>query len=278
MEADVAATAETLDNVGADPCEEQQDENGRHAKDTIRQAAVGISTLNTEPGVKRVDLASLSPLAVAVDDGILETVNELGERNILVVIEDVDSLEGAVGAISELEPQELTGIWGRSTAELNSESRAEVGFTKDPSAIAVRDKMTGRNLRMAASSGCFFTTSVWWKNEMKGWKVVSMSMNWRGSSLKAIRWRALRTELKAVRLATIRRSASERYAEIKELHTVADAANVLITEDGILTQVSETASLLEESGRETMSVGLVVNELRGDVVIDLYHSITFSSF
>ena len=66
----------------------------------------------------------------------------------------------------------------------------------------MRDVSTEKDARIAWSSGCDLTMSVWWKNEMNGWYVVSMIISWSGSPLNAIRWRALRTELIAVRLAT----------------------------------------------------------------------------
>ena len=57
----------------------------------------------------------------------LKTVDELGERNILAVAEDMDGAEVLVGAVPELEPQELAGV-GRRPAELNSQSRAKIGW------------------------------------------------------------------------------------------------------------------------------------------------------
>ena len=56
----------------------------------------------------------------------LETVYELGERDILTVAEDVDGAEVLAGAVPELEPQELAGV-GRRPAQLNGESRTKIG-------------------------------------------------------------------------------------------------------------------------------------------------------
>ena len=64
------------------------------------------------------------------DCAYLETVDELGQRDILTVTEDVDGAELLVGTVLELEPQELASIGGRSTAELNGESRAIVGYER----------------------------------------------------------------------------------------------------------------------------------------------------
>ena len=99
-----------------------------------------------------------------------------------------------------------------------------------------------------------------------------MSMNWRGSSLKAMRWRALRTELKAVRLATVLKKMNQEHHPkpvFWKKRTVADAVDALVTEDGVLTEVSKSTGLLKEGGGKTVSVGLVVDELRGNVVVDL---------
>ena len=41
--------------------------------------------------------------------------------------------------------------------------------------------------------------------------------------------------------------------------TVADAVDALVTEDGVLTEVSKSTGLLKEGGGKTVSVGLVVD-------------------
>ena len=57
----------------------------------------------------------------------LKTVDELGEGDILMVVEDVDSFEIAFCPVPELEPQELTSVGWRCPAELNSQCRTKVG-------------------------------------------------------------------------------------------------------------------------------------------------------
>ena len=52
--------------------------------------------------------------------------------------------------------------------------------------------------------------------------------------------------------------------------TVADAVDALVTEDGVLTEVSKSTGLLEEGRGKTVSVSLVVDELRAHVVPQLY--------
>ena len=48
---------------------------------------------------------------------------------------------------------------------------------------------------------------------------------------------------------------------MKNDSTISDATHLLITEDEVLTHVSEAARLLDESRRKTVSVRLVVDEL-----------------
>lgn len=57
----------------------------------------------------------------------LNAVDELGERDIRLVTEDGDSLEGT-RAVTELEAQEITVLrWSPST-ELDGQSRGVVGY------------------------------------------------------------------------------------------------------------------------------------------------------
>ena len=51
--------------------------------------------------------------------------------------------------------------------------------------------------------------------------------------------------------------------------TVANACHVLVGEDSVFVEVCQASRLLDEGGRETMSVSLVVSELRVDKIIDL---------
>ena len=86
-----------------------------------------------------------------MDDGVLETVDELSEGDILVVVEDVDGLEGAVGTVAEPEPQELTSIRRGSAAKLDSESRAEVGYREVRELVSYRS--TGQEHRVLLTNG-----------------------------------------------------------------------------------------------------------------------------
>ena len=51
--------------------------------------------------------------------------------------------------------------------------------------------------------------------------------------------------------------------------TVSDTLHVLVREDAILMEVRKATSLLDESRRQAMCVGLVVRELRVNEVVDL---------
>lgn len=51
--------------------------------------------------------------------------------------------------------------------------------------------------------------------------------------------------------------------------TVADAAHVRIGKDEVLAEVCKTTGLLDECWRQTVSVCLVMDELRGNIVVNL---------
>ena len=68
----------------------------------------------------------MRPLAVAADDGALEAVDELGEWDVLAVLEDMDRLEVLVGAVTELEPQEVARVGRRAAPELDCDGGTEV--------------------------------------------------------------------------------------------------------------------------------------------------------
>lgn len=57
----------------------------------------------------------------------LSTIDELGQRDISIVAEDVDILELA-GSVPESDAEEVTDIRGRAAAELDSHGRGEVGY------------------------------------------------------------------------------------------------------------------------------------------------------
>lgn len=53
------------------------------------------------------------------------------------------------------------------------------------------------------------------------------------------------------------------------MRTVANAVNVLFGEDAVLVVVGPVTSLLKEGGRKTVGIGLVVGQLRVDVIVNL---------
>ena len=75
--------------------------------------------------------ARLRPLAVAADDGALEAVDELGERDVLAVLEDVDRLEVLVRPVPKLEAKEVARVRGRAPAELDCDGGAEVRCARE---------------------------------------------------------------------------------------------------------------------------------------------------
>lgn len=94
-------------------------------------------------------------------------------------------------------------------------------------------------------------------------------MNWRGSPLKAMRSREVRIVCKIVRPATGRITIRARNSTCKVILTVTNTVDIIVTENSVFVEIGEVAGLFEESGWETMSVGLVVGELRVDEVVDL---------
>ena len=93
--------------------------------------------------------------------------------------------------------------------------------------------------------------------------------------MKAMRWRALRTELKAVRLATVLKKMNQEHHPrpvFWKKRTVADAVHVVIGEDGVLAEVSPAARLLDEGRGQTVRECLVVNKLGVHVVPELSQS------
>ena len=85
------------------------------------------------------------------DNAYLEAVDELGQRNILLVPEDVDRLEVLGRSILELEPEEVADIRCTRATELNRQSRSEVGCVVFMS-VRPKEAQVGYS-RIAASSG-----------------------------------------------------------------------------------------------------------------------------
>lgn len=92
----------------------------------------------------RFGAADLHPLLVAGDGGVLffsfrvklnndsvitnlSAVDELSQRDISMVAEDVDITE-LVGSVLELDAEEVADVGGRAAAELNGNGRGKVGF------------------------------------------------------------------------------------------------------------------------------------------------------
>jgi hypothetical protein len=54
--------------------------------------------------------------------------------------------------------------------------------------------------------------------------------------------------------------------------TVTNAANLLVRENAVLMEISKSAGLLNEGGREAVRVGLVVDKLGVDKLVHLLKS------
>lgn len=145
LEANVAtAAAEPASHLRNEPKAEDEEERG---EDTDARTCVGAARRDdvAKSVPRRLDTASARPLLVAVDDGVLcklsawtripgkrtpylEAVDELGERDVLLVAKDVDRPEVLLGsAVLELETQEVADIRRHRAAQLNREHGSEVG-------------------------------------------------------------------------------------------------------------------------------------------------------
>ncbi len=110
--------------------EQEHHERERHADGDVRERVAGSRALGQSEDLARgVDgrrRAHLRPLAVAVDDRVLEAVDELRERDVLAVLEDVDRAELLVRAVAELEAEEVARVRRGRAAQLDRDGRAEV--------------------------------------------------------------------------------------------------------------------------------------------------------
>lgn len=57
----------------------------------------------------------------------LNAVDELSERDILVMVEDGEGVEVTISTVLEPEPQEFAGFGRSTSAEFNSEDGTKVG-------------------------------------------------------------------------------------------------------------------------------------------------------
>lgn len=108
---------------------EDGDERQEHADGRVRDSAARRRALRkTQDGGRGGDGARLGPLAVAVDDGVLEAVDELGERDVLAVLEDVDRAEVLARPVAELEAEEVARVGRGRAAQLDRDRGPEVGW------------------------------------------------------------------------------------------------------------------------------------------------------
>lgn len=233
VQANVVPLPVALDSERTEPSEEHEEEEDSNSHGSINEVVGGVfAAWKREPGSSGCtrSRANSCPFLVAADHGSLETVDELGERDILMVVEDVDSVEIALCTVPELEPQELTSVGWWSPAEFNSQSRTKVG---DRSQFWVL--LDNLGLMEERDEGLVCRLD---QHELQGVSIESHALKGRDDGVKS-------------------RTACN----------VSDSTNVAVVEDGIFTVVGKTTDLLNESGWETMSISLVVNKLGRNVVV-----------
>jgi len=179
-----------------------------------------------------LDATNFLPLPVAGDSGTLSTVDELSQRDICVVTEDVDVLEAVRGTVLEFDAEEVAEIGGRSTAQLNSNGRCVVGEAAE--------------FRVVLGDAGLV-------EERNEWLVASFDQQ----------------ELQGVAVESDALKRCEDGVHESATSNVTDTADIIIRENSILVEVGETASLLMETGGKAMRVGLVVGELGLNEIVDI---------
>jgi hypothetical protein len=176
--------------------------------------------------------AGFLPLLVAGDGSALSTVDELSQGDIRLVAEDVNILEVGVGSVLELDAEEVAEVGGITTAELNDDGRRVVG-----------DSLEFGVLVSDASH----------VEERDEWLVGGLDQE----------------ELERVAVEGDALERGDDGVHHSPASDVADAVDSLVREDTILVEVSKATSLVDEGRRETVSVGLVVDELSVDEIVDI---------
>lgn len=117
----------TLAAVLAEARKDKQAEENQHRHDT---AARGVDRRGgcASNGEVAAAAARARPLPVVLDLVVLGAVDELGERDVAIVAEDVERLEVTVrGTVLELEAEVVTRVGVRAPAELDREGGRKVG-------------------------------------------------------------------------------------------------------------------------------------------------------
>lgn len=139
----MATAAVALGEEGAEPREHHEHEDCRHDDGSLEELGV-LGGLDARPRRSDVASAGASPRTVAVENRVLysggqtqqktlngvsylKAVNELSQRDVLAVVEDVNGTELLFSAVPKLEAQELAGVRWRRTAELDGNGGAVVG-------------------------------------------------------------------------------------------------------------------------------------------------------
>lgn len=108
------------------PLERQTKRKQGKDEHTQSQEGVDVQVLCRKGGGScRPAGTDLPPLTVVGDHGVLALVDELGERDVSPVAEDVHSLS-RVRAVRELETEEVACVGGRTADELNHQAGGRV--------------------------------------------------------------------------------------------------------------------------------------------------------
>jgi len=194
------------------------------ASNGVRNEVVGRSG-DTEEIVRgeRVGTADVHPLLVAGDGSVLGAVDEFSQGDISMVAKDMDILEVGVGAVPELNAEEVADVRRRAAAELDGDGRGKIGNASEFGVLLGDSSLV---------------------EEGNEWLVGGLNQH----------------ELERV---AIERNALERSKDrVKNCASsdISNTGNVSVGEDAMLVVVSPVACLFKEGGWKAVREGLVVSE------------------
>jgi hypothetical protein len=208
---------------------ETEEHDERECAEAERRRGVASGRLQK---VEVPSTAGLGPLLVARDGRALDPVDELGQGDISVVLEDVYGLEVAGSSVLELDPQEVPGVGGRATAELEGERRSVVGNSLELG-VGLDDVSLVEQGNERLVGGLH-------QHELKGVAIE-------GNTLQRV----------------------DDGVEDGATSNVSRAIDFRVGEDSVFVEVNKTAGLLNEGRRETVRVGLVVGQLRVHEIVNI---------
>lgn len=176
--------------------------------------------------------ANLLPLPVAGDGSILCTVDEFGEGNVSMVAEDMDIAEASRSSIPETDAEEVTDIGGGTAAELNSDGRSVVGHPLELRALLGNTSLVEKG------------------NE---WLVGSFNQH----------------ELEGVAIEGNTLQGSKDSVHDGTTGNISNVIDLVRSEDASFVEVSPMTSLFDKRRRETVSISLVMGELRVEEIVEI---------